>query len=146
MKEFAFCFFVLLVSTASAQKFTVKGQLVDSTGALPGATILILQQKDSSLVQFGVSNATGLFEIKNISQGDYLFKVTFVGYASYAQKFSPRSANGLEINMGKIKMRLKSSQLTEVVVKGEKDPVTVKKDTIEFNASSFKVKANANVE
>src|SRR5690242_16495772 len=128
MKAFAFCFFVLLASTAFAQKFTIKGQLTDSTGALPGATILILQQKDSSLVQFGVSNASGLFEIKNISQGDYIFKVTFVGYASYAQKISPRSANSFEIDMGKIKMRPKSSQLNEVVIKGEKDPVTVKKD------------------
>src|SRR5882762_10419758 len=145
MKGFAFLFF-LIASTASAQKFTIKGQLADTTGVLPGATILILQQKDSSLVQFGVSNASGLFEIKNISQGDYLFKITFVGYSSYVQKFSPRPANGFEINMGKIKMRSKSSQLNEVVVKGEKDPVTVKKDTIEFNASSFKVKTNANVE
>ena len=141
------CFlFVILAGSTSAQKFTIKGQLADSTGTLAGATILILQQKDSSLVQFGVSNANGLFEIKNISQGDYLFKITFVGYASYAQKLSPRPANGFEINLGKIKMYPKSSQLNEVVVKGEKDPVTVKRDTIEFNSASFKVKKNANVE
>jgi hypothetical protein len=146
MKGLTFCFFVLLANAAFAQKFVIKGQLTDSTGVLPGATILILQQKDSSLVQFGVSNASGLFEIKNVAVGDYLFKVTFVGYASYIQKLSPRASNGLEINLGKIKMRPKSSQLNEVVVKGEKDPVTVKRDTIEFNASSFKVKANANVE
>jgi len=146
MKKFVFLFFVLVVSAATAQKFTIKGQLTDSTGVLPGATIMILQQKDSSLVQFGVSNGEGKFEVKGISQGDYLFKVTFVSYEPYIQKISPRPENGTEINLGAIRMRPKSSQLNEVVVKGFKDPVKVKRDTIEYNAGSFKVKQNANVE
>jgi hypothetical protein len=131
---------------AFAQKVSIKGQLADSLGTLPSATILLLQQKDSSLVQFGVSNSDGLFEIKNIGRGDYLFKVTFVGYSNYVQKISVRPENGTVIDLGKIRMRPKSKQLNEVVVKGEKDPVVVKRDTIEFNASSFKTKANANVE
>src|SRR5258708_7849089 len=107
---------------------------------------MILQQKDSSLVQFGVSNSEGRFEVKNISQGDYLFKVSFTGCSSYTQKISPRPENGPEQNLGVIQMRPKVNQLNEVIVKGEKDPVKVKRDTIEYNASSFKVKPNANVE
>ena len=146
MRKFSFVFFVLIASAASAQKFTIKGQLKDSLGALPGATIMILQQKDSSLVQFGVSNSEGRFEVKNIAQGDYLFKVSFTGYASYTQKISPRPEKGAEQDLGVIQMHPKTNQLNEVIVKGEKDPVKVKRDTIEYNASSFKVKPNANVE
>src|SRR5258707_10268604 len=146
MRKFSFLFFVLIASVASAQKFTINGQLRDSLGALPGATIMILQQKDSSLVQFGVSNSEGKFEVKNIAQGDYLFKVSFTGYSSYTQKISPRPENGPEQNLGVIQMHPKTNQLNEVIVKGEKDPVKVKRDTIEYNASSFKVKPNANVE
>lgn len=146
MKRFLFLGFALIATAASAQKFTIKGQLRDSVGTLPGATIMILQQKDSSLVQFGVSNAEGRFEIKSIAQGDYLFKISFTGYSSYTQKISPRPENGLEQNLGVIQMSPKAKMLNEVIVKGEKDPVKVKRDTIEYNASSFKVKANANVE
>jgi len=146
MKKKYFAFLILFSNIALAQKVTIKGQLTDSLGTLPSATILLLQQKDSSLVQFGVSNADGLFEIKNISRGDYLFKVTFVGYTPHMIKISARPEERPEINLGQILMRPKSKQLHEVVVKGEKDPVTVKRDTIEFNASSFKVKVNANVE
>jgi len=146
VKKFLFGFFLLAAISSTAQRFTIKGQLTDSLGPLPSATILLLQQKDSSLVQFGISNSQGLFEIKNIAQGDYIFKITYVGYATYARKISPRPANGLEINLDQIRMRPKSKQLNEVVVKGEKEPVVVKRDTIEFNAASFKTKANANVE
>lgn len=146
MKKIAVALLVFATQASLAQKVNLKGQLTDSLGTLPSATILLLQQKDSSLVQFGVSNSEGIFEIKNIGRGDYLFKVTFVGYASYAQKISVRPENGAVMDLGKIKMRPKSKQLNEVVVKGEKDPVVVKRDTIEFNASSFKTKANANVE
>src|SRR5438876_691924 len=146
MKKFYFPFLFLLSNIAIAQKVAIKGQLMDSVGVLPAATIMLLQQKDSSLVQFGVSNAEGFFEIKNIARGDYLFKVTFVGYAPYAKKISVNPEAGPEINLGQIRMRPKSKQLNEVVIKGEKDPVVVKRDTIEFNASSFKTKVNANVE
>ncbi|MBI1769678.1 MAG: outer membrane beta-barrel protein [Bacteroidetes bacterium] len=146
MKKFSFLFFVLIASAVSAQKFTIKGQLKDSVGVLPGATIMILQQKDSSLVQFGVSNSEGKFEVKNIVQGDYLFKISFTGYSSYTKRIYPRPENGLELDLGLIQMHPKTKQLNEVIVKGEKDPVKVKRDTIEYNAPSFKVKANANVE
>src|SRR6185369_3830755 len=108
MKRFLFLSFALIATAASAQKFTIKGQLKDSVGSLPGATIMILQQKDSSLVQFGVSNAEGKFEIKNIAQGDYLFKVSFTGYSSHTQKISPRQENGLEQNLGEIQMSPKT--------------------------------------
>ena len=146
MKNKYVVFLFLFSNVALAQKVTIKGQLTDSLGALPSATVLLLQQKDSSLVQFGVSNADGLFEIRNISRGDYLFKATFVGYAPYMKKIMARPEEGPEINLGQIRMRPKSKELKEVVVKGEKDPVVVKRDTIEFNASSFKVKVNATVE
>ncbi len=146
MKIIALGVFFLLAQAAWAQRTTIKGQLTDSLAALPSATILLLQQKDSSLVQFGVSNAQGFFEIKNIARGNYLFKITFVGYASYLRKISTEPEKIPEINLGQIRLRPKTKQLNEVVVKGEKDPVTLKRDTIEFNASSFKTKVNATVE
>lgn len=137
---------ILVAHSAWAQRAIIKGQLTDSLTVLPSATILLLQQKDSSLVQFGVSNAQGFFEIKNVARGDYLFKVTFVGYASYIKKISVQPEKTSEINLGQVRLRPKTKQLNEVVVKGEKDPVTIKRDTIEFNASSFKTKVHATVE
>jgi hypothetical protein len=135
-----------IVQISVAQKFSIKGQVTDSTrSVLPGSTVMLLSQKDSTLVNFGVSDKNGLFEVKNVGVGDYFLKITFVGYATYQKRISAVGASG-DINVGSIKMIPQDKQLEELVIKGEKAPVTVKRDTIEFNAGSFKVKANANVE
>lgn len=147
MKNFiALIFLMMGAFVASAQKYSITGTVTDTVrSSLPSSTVMLLNPKDSTLVNFGVTDTKGLFEIKGVSQGDYLLKITFVGYASYERKISA-TGNSPIVNVGLIKMEPQSMQLGEVVIKGEKAPVTVKRDTIEFNAGSFKTKANANVE
>lgn len=128
------------------QKFSIIGQVTDTLSSpLPSSTIMLLSPKDSSLVNFGVSDTKGAFEIKNVNKGEYLLKITFVGYVPYSKRIST-PATGSELDVGRIKMQTLTKELESVVVMGEKAPVTVKRDTIEFNAGSFKTKANANVE
>ncbi len=137
----------LAVSFSSyAQKVVVKGQLLDSTFVgLPSATIMILLAKDSSLVNFGTSNTEGLFEIRNVAAGNYFLKVSYIGYHTLIKHFETQPGVP-EVNLGKLTLQSQSKLLNEVTVKGEKAAVVVKKDTIEFNATVFKVKANATVE
>ncbi len=146
MKRLLLSMLLLCPVWAMAQKFNLSGTLTDSLRSpLPSATIMLLNAKDSSLVSFGVSDAKGVFQIKNIPHNRYLFKVSFVGYATHTQIIQPESTV-TELNLGIVRLLPQSTQLDEVVVQGEKAPVVVKHDTIEFNASSFKTKANANVE
>ncbi len=145
MKKLTFAF-LLLTNIAIAQKFSIKGQLKDDKSvSLPSATVMLLSATDSSLVNFASSNADGFFEMKNISRGSYLFKVTYVGLATFSKKIEPGD-NESVVEIGVITMKSKSQELEEVVVQAEKTPVVVKRDTIEFNASSFKTTENANVE
>ncbi|MBC5994649.1 outer membrane beta-barrel protein [Pontibacter cellulosilyticus] len=138
--------FLLISHVSFAQKYAVKGRVLDNTSvALPSATVLVLQAKDSSLVNFGATDVQGAFEIKGVSKGDYLFKVSFLGFDPYFQKIVfPEGATVLD--MGTVKLQPQSNQLKEVLVQGEKSPVVIKKDTIEFNAGSFKTQPNAAVE
>lgn len=142
-----FLLLLFLVPTlACAQKFNLSGTLTDTLNSpLPSATIMLLNAKDSSLVNFGVSDGKGFFTLKNIATGKYIFKVSFVGYAVHTQLIAP-DQTVTDIDLGRVRLRSQSTQLDEVVVKGEAVPVKVKRDTIEFNAGSFKTKANANVE
>jgi Outer membrane protein beta-barrel family/Carboxypeptidase regulatory-like domain len=138
--------FLLIAQISLAQKFSIKGQLTDSaSSSLPSATVMILQAKDSSLVNFGVSNVNGFFEIRNITRGDYFLKVTFLGFAPFTRRILFPQL-GAEVNLGQIKLKTQSEYLREVVVLGDKPPVVVKRDTIEFNAGSFKTKVNATAE
>lgn len=132
-----------IAQLAVAQRYTVKGQIQDEkqTG-LPSATVLILQAKDSSLVSFAATDALGNFEIKNVSKGDLLLKVTFLGYLPHFAKIG-FPAEGQVLDLGALALQPLSNELKEVMVQGEKSPVVFKKDTIEYNAGSFKTQPNA---
>lgn len=139
---------LLLASlVSSAQRFTIRGQATDTLkSGMPSATVMLLQQKDSSLVSFGSTDRQGMFELKNIARGDYQLKITFVGYSPAIRKIASTDFSNPVLDLGRLAMEPVSKELEELVIKGEKAPVTVKKDTIEFNAGSFRVKQNANVE
>jgi hypothetical protein len=140
-------FLVLAALASSAQRFTIRGQATDTLkSGMPSATVMLLQQKDSSLVSFGSTDRQGMFELKNVARGDYQLKITFVGYATSFRKIAASEFSSPILDLGRLTMEPVSKELGELVVKGELVPVTVKKDTIEFNAGAFKVKQNANVE
>lgn len=146
MKKLLLILFIAAATTATAQKFTIKGQLTDTLSSpLSSATVMLLNPKDSSLVNFGVADVQGNFLIKNVSKGEHLFKVTFLGFRPYTQKIvTPET--GQIIELGKIAMQPASNELEAIEFAADKAPVTVKHDTIEFNAGSFKTKQNAVVE
>lgn len=143
---FSFTLFTLHFSpTAFAQKMTIKGILRDTADRpLEGATVMLLDGKDTSLVSFARSQSTGAFEFKNIASAPYFLKATFMGLQPLNQLITP--SGGEVLDLGSIRMAPVPKDLKEVVIKGERDPVTIKQDTIEYNAGSFKVQPNAVVE
>lgn len=146
MFVFSFLLFTLHFSPSTfAQKITIKGTLRDTADCpLEGATVMLLDGKDTSLVSFVRSPSTGAFEFKNVANANYFLKATFMGLQPLNQLITP--SNSEILNLGPIRMVSVPKDLKEVVIKGERDPVTIKQDTIEYNASSFKVQPNAVVE
>lgn len=140
---------MLLVGLAGhvrAQKYTVRGQVLDTMRApLSGATVLLLNPADSSLVNFSSTDNAGTFILKNVRPGDHLVKVTYVGYQPAQRRITAQGEN-FTLDLEPFHMAVETRQLDEVVVKGEVPPVVIKKDTIEYNAGSFKVQTNGNVE
>lgn len=146
MKKILLLLLLLASQVAYAQKFSVKGRVLDNTsGALPSATVLLLQPSDSSLVSFSATNTEGYFEMNGVSRANYLLKITFMGFAPYYKQIQAPS-DGAVLDMGTITLEPVANVLGEVVVKGEQSPVTIKKDTVEYNAGSFKTQPNAMVQ
>ncbi|HTJ50688.1 MAG TPA: TonB-dependent receptor [Cyclobacteriaceae bacterium] len=139
--------FIFLSHLVLAQRYTIKGSVIDTVSSpMSYATVVLLQAKDSTLVNFGVTDAKGLFELKGISSGDYHLKITFVGFSPFTKHLSASDFNSPIVDLQVIKMQSLSQMLNEVVVTGDPVPVTMKRDTIEYNASSFKTKINGTVE
>lgn len=129
------------MQNAYAQRFTLKGAIADTSKApLPFVTVTLLKPVDSTLVHFMSTEDDGTFLFKNIEAVPYVLKISFVGFQPYSQRIDSKT----DLDLGVI--QLKAIVLEEVTLKGEKEPITIKKDTIEFNAGSFKVRPNSSVE
>jgi hypothetical protein len=126
-------------------RYQIQGTAVDSASiGLPQATVMLLQRKDSSLINFVRANDKGFFSFKNIKKGEYLLKISYVGYIPFQKNIPLESVEVLD--MGLLPMKLITKELFEVVVRTARAPLTIKGDTIEYNASSFKVPPGSTVE
>jgi hypothetical protein len=126
-------------------RFTLKGVVADTVGVgLPEATVMLLTPKDSTLVNFVRTNKTGVFEFKGVKRGNYLLKITYVGYMPYQRNVVPN--DGDVTDMGAIKMTFMDQNLYEVVIKTFRAPLSIRGDTIEYDPKAFKVPPGASVE
>ena len=143
-----FLFFFLFWASIYAQnpaKISIKGVIQDTSAAvMNGATVMLLTPKDSALVNFSRANDKGVFEFRNVKNGNYILKVSFVGFIPFQQILAP-SATEIE-DLGPLKIKPISKELLEVVVRTARAPLTIKGDTIEYDARSFKVPPGSSVE
>ncbi|OQP62780.1 hypothetical protein A3860_26050 [Niastella vici] len=133
-----------ITSTAAAQN-KISGKVVDAMNRLPlpDATVTIINPIDSAAVGFAVVDKTGLFEIKNLGKGNFILGITYTGYGAYRKELNITQSQFV-MDLDTVFLSLDTSMMNTVVVQAP--PITIKKDTIEFRASSFKTKPNATVE
>lgn len=134
-----------LLSAQNPSKVTIKGTVRDSTNAEAGyATVMLLNIKDSTLVNFTTTNDKGVFSFNGVRNIPYLLKISHISYIPHQQALQP-SAN--EVNdLGVIIMKPISQALMEVVIKAAKAPLRIRGDTIEYDATTFKVPPGSTVE
>lgn len=137
---------VLLCTTfCFSQNITIKGKITDPADLpLEAATIYLTSVKDSSVVNYTISDKNGNWEMRThkITEPVYL-KASFISFTDHKQEVASIEADR---DFGTIKMADAPTQLDAVVIESEVPPIRIKSDTLEFNASSFKVRPDANVE
>lgn len=126
---------------------TVKGIAFDTIGKQPvaGATVTVLERKDSSLVTFTMTGNDGRFELKGLANGDYRLMISHVNYHNSNRYFTINDINK-NSELGNLALSDKAKVLEEVVLSAEAPPITLINDTIQYNAGSFKTPPNASVE
>lgn len=132
---------LILASSAFSQKAAViKGIVTDSTGTpLHGASVKILAGKDSTGM---ITGKDGSFELGLQAVSSIKLEISNIGFAPFVKTYQ---AVNSPINAGTIQLIAESSVLPEVVIKSL-NPITIKEDTVEYNASAYKVREGAPVE
>jgi Outer membrane protein beta-barrel family/Carboxypeptidase regulatory-like domain len=136
---------ILLLSLGAAAQTQLSGLIADTAEkkALVNSSVMLLRPKDSTLIRFARTDATGHFLLKNVPPGNYLIVVSYPAYADHVDTFTLKDSATLDLPP--IGMVLKSQLLQEVVVNG-RGAIRIKGDTTEFVADSFKTQAGATVE
>ncbi|MEM7787598.1 MAG: outer membrane beta-barrel protein [Bacteroidota bacterium] len=138
------CVGTALSGAATAQSPAVSGVVNDSSGTgLPGATVVLLQPGDSTIVSFAASRTDGAFRIPRVVPGDYLLQITYVGYLPSTRPLAV-GAEGLDV--GRISLEVDLDGLDPLVVTADRVAMVLKADTLEFNADAFGVPEGSSVE
>ena len=125
-------FFLISTISAVAQNIDLEGTITDTNGTpIMGANIVAVEKKTQILDGFGISNEEGYYRLTLKKGTDYDIKISFIGLKEIAFVFNQE--NHLEKNFV---LEEQAESLDEVELVYEM-PVTIKGDTIIYNADSF---------
>ena len=145
MKRITLIILSIVLCAVAVAAYTVRGRVTESSTAEPliSASVRLLAARDSVAVKGAVTNASGDFSLPDIKAGKYILEVSYVGFEPV---YKPVAVTGANVNAGTIALSENSIMLRETTVIGIKTPITVKEDTVEFNADTYKTQPNAVVE
>nr|AIF26855.1 hypothetical protein [uncultured bacterium fosmid pJB135F11] len=137
----------LCAGLCMAQKIVVSGSVIDAvtTESLPGATVVLLQPKDSTQVTGAATDLDGNFSLPAVKSGNYIFRVSFVGYQPVYKDLKLTKANK-EVEMGEIPLEEDAQMLKEAEITAKAAMVEMKEDTFQYNSEAYRLPEGAALE
>lgn len=133
-----------LIGLSANAQVTVNGKFHDEFNEpVSDVTVLAMQAKDSTMIAYTSSKEAGDFSLSFQPVKDSV-NIVFSSFG-FEEKVTTYPHIHENINLGNILLKENAEQLDELVIVAD-IPIRVKRDTLEFNASSFKVRPDANVE
>lgn len=125
--------------TASAQ-VTVKLRLIDAKTSDPVsfATVSLTVKGETTPAKYVLSDSHGAATIVKVKKNTYVLKAELMGYKPYSQEIKLEK----DVDLGDVKMEEDVEVLDAARVTDIGNPIIIRKDTIEYTASSFKTSDN----
>lgn len=140
-----YCILLIVASMAcmplfAQSGFTVKLKLQDAkTGEPVGfATVSLTAKGGSTPLKYVLSTENGEAVLGQLPKGNYTLRSDLMGYKTYSQELVVDK----NIDLGTVKMDQDTQVLEAATVEAVGNPIIVKKDTVEYSASSFKTTDN----
>ncbi len=128
------------IGAAAQGSSTVKLRLMDSASGepVPFATVSLTPKGAKDAKYYVLSDADGAVTLSKVSKGEYNLKAEIMGYKNVEMALTVSKS----VDLGEVKMSEDVQVLDAATVTAVGNPIIVKKDTIEYNASSFKTSDN----
>lgn len=113
--------------------FKVVGSLIDSTKNEPlmYCNVTLLEKDDSSFVKGAVTDANGYFEVKEVPAGEYLLRVSYIGYST---QYIPVSVTN-NTAIGVINMKAGAAALKTVTIKASRPLYAMDGEKMVYNVA-----------
>ena len=134
----------LLAALSLQAQRTITGKVMDGDldEAVIQATVALLKS-DSTMVTNAVTNMNGQFKMTAPRDGNYIVRITYVGYTTHTQAVK---VAGQPLNLGTITIKPDTKMLKGIEVVKNVAKVVSKGDTLIFNADAYKTPEGSVVE
>ncbi len=132
---------MIISLSASAQAiYSVKLKLIDAKTSAPVAfaTASVTVKGETAPAKYVLTDSEGTAVLTKLKKGTYIFKADLMGYRPYQQEIAVEK----NMDLGQIKMEEDAEVLDAARITDVGNPIVVKKDTIEYTATSFKTSDN----
>ena len=126
--------------TGMAQSRSVSLTLKDKSTGEPVAyaTVSLTKSGEKTPYKYVLTDDKGKALIDRVAAGSYTVKAELLGYKEYSKEITVKEA----VNLGEVEMAPDTKLLDAASVTATGNPIIIKKDTVEYNASSFKTTDN----
>lgn len=149
MKKIILSMLLLVLSSASAvaQRATVKGTVVDAAQKEPviGASVVLLNPKDSTQVTGVVSNVEGRINLGVSKYGTYILRISYMGYQPQYKNIT-LDKNNKTYDLGTVVLQEDAKVMKEAEVTAQLAQVEMKEDTFVYNAGAYRLPEGSNLE
>ena len=130
----------LSVALSAQQRYSVKMKLSDASTSEPlgFATVSLTVKGGTTPVKYILSTENGTAELAGLAKGTYILKAELMGYKTYEKELELTKS----LDLGEIKIAQDAQVLDAASITAVGNPIVVKKDTVEYSASSFKTSDN----
>ncbi|MDP9081400.1 MAG: outer membrane beta-barrel protein [Bacteroidota bacterium] len=146
MKSLLFAIAITLLSIGYSNAQTgreVHGTVIDTTKlSVPSASIKLVSDKGDSTIS--IADMNGKFVFQNVKGSKVTITITYIGYQPLKRHYTLDNTSNAA-DLGTIVLKAESTMLNQVTIVGVV-PVTIKEDTVQYQASAYKVRENAPAE
>ena len=133
----------------SAQQASFSGRVIDKENSSPLAKSTLqlykINKSDTTFVGGTYADERGAFVIKGNGTGNYLLKVTYLGYKPLAKTVTLGRTNTTQ-RLGDLALESDAIQLEGAVVTANLPKMVIKDDTVVYNADAFRVPEGSVIE
>ncbi len=128
-----FLFLTLFAFATKAQNIRLEGIVTDnSKTGLEMANVMAVNQQTKAMDGYSITNDKGKFQLSLKPNTPYILKVSYIGYATFEEKITTTAENTTKVIVLAEGMELEGVEIVREM------PVSIKGDTIVYNADSFK--------